>query len=87
MILDGMVVVVTEEDNLYVLSARTGVLEWALHLGSPARVTSIQGAPGLSGCGDIFPLGITGSPVIDENTGVAYVAGEVQQVGTSTWMA
>jgi outer membrane protein assembly factor BamB len=85
LIYDGMVLVVTEEDDLYALSATTGAVKWKLNVGKPAESGSVQAGPGLSGCGDIFPLGITGTPVIDANTGVLYLAAEEQAAGTSTW--
>ena len=52
-----MVVAVTESNNVYALNATTGALIWQRNLG-PA-VTS--GLP----CGNISPLGITGTPVVD----------------------
>lgn len=82
---NGVVLVVTEDDDLYALNAKSGAVEWKLNVGHPAEASSIQGAPGLSGCGDIFPLGITGTPVIDPASGVLYLAAEVQKAGTSSW--
>lgn len=82
---DGLVLVATEDDDLYALDASTGAVEWKVNVGQPATTASVQGAPGLSGCGDIFPLGITGTPVIDPATGVLYLAAEVQKPGTTTW--
>ena len=52
-----MVVAVTESNNVYALNATTGAVIWQRNLG-PA-VTS--GLP----CGNISPLGITGTPVVD----------------------
>jgi outer membrane protein assembly factor BamB len=52
-----MIVAVTESNNVYALNATTGAVIWQLNLG-PA-VTS--GLP----CGNISPLGITGTPVVD----------------------
>jgi outer membrane protein assembly factor BamB len=48
---------VTESNNVYALNVTTGTVLWQLNLG-PA-VTS--GLP----CGNISPLGITGTPVVD----------------------
>ena len=53
----AMVIAVTELNNVYALNATTGAVIWQRNLG-PA-VTS--GLP----CGNINPLGITGTPVID----------------------
>src|SRR5213594_3633434 len=53
----AMVIAVTESNNVYALNATTGAVIWQRNLG-PA-VTS--GLP----CGNINPLGITGTPVTD----------------------
>jgi FG-GAP-like repeat/PQQ enzyme repeat len=53
----SMVVAVTESNNVHALNATTGAVIWQRNLG-PA-VTS--GLP----CGNISPLGITGTPVVD----------------------
>ena len=52
-----MIIAVTEFNNVYALNATTGTVIWQRNLG-PA-VTS--GLP----CGNINPLGITGTPVVD----------------------
>src|SRR6478672_9717436 len=52
-----VIVAVTESNNVYALNATTGAVIWQRNLG-PA-VTS--GLP----CGNISPLGITGTPVVD----------------------
>src|SRR5262245_64600098 len=53
----AMVIAVTESNNVYALNANNGSVIWQRNLG-PA-VTS--GLP----CGNINPLGITGTPVVD----------------------
>jgi PQQ enzyme repeat len=53
----AMVIAVTESNNVYALNAATGAVIWQRNLG-PA-VTS--GLP----CGNINPLGISGTPVVD----------------------
>ena len=50
------VIVVTESNNVYALDALTGTVIWQRNVGPP--VTS--GLP----CGNISPLGITGTPVV-----------------------
>src|SRR5438046_4435977 len=52
-----MIVAVTESNNVYALDATTGTVIWQRNVGPP--VTS--GLP----CGNISPLGITGTPVVD----------------------
>src|SRR4030095_5934109 len=52
-----MIIAVTESNNVYALNATTGTVIWQRNVGPP--VTS--GLP----CGNINPLGITGTPVVD----------------------
>src|SRR5260370_9844995 len=52
-----MIIAVTESNNVYALNATTGLVIWQRNVGPP--VTS--GLP----CGNISPLGITGTPVVD----------------------
>src|SRR6059058_5552878 len=53
----AMVIAVTESNNVYALNATTGAIVWQRNVGTP--VTS--GLP----CGNINPLGITGTPIVD----------------------
>src|SRR5215831_13422032 len=53
----AMVIVATETNRVYALNAATGNVIWQRYVGAP--VTS--GLP----CGNINPLGITGTPVVD----------------------
>src|SRR5258705_9332158 len=52
-----MIIAVTESNNVYALNATTGTVIWQRNLGPPVTC----GLP----CGNINPLGITGTPVID----------------------
>src|SRR5213082_2110978 len=52
-----MIIAVTESNNVYALDATTGTVIWQRNIGPP--VTS--GLP----CGNISPLGISGTPVVD----------------------
>src|SRR6266481_5229574 len=52
-----IIIAVTESNNIYALNANTGTVIWQRNVGTP--VTS--GLP----CGNINPLGITGTPVVD----------------------
>jgi len=53
----AMVIVVTESNNVYALDALTGIVIWQRNVGPPVS----SGLP----CGNISPLGITGTPVVD----------------------
>ncbi len=52
----SMIIVVTESNNVYALGGNSGNVIWQRNLGTP--VTS--GLP----CGNISPLGITGTPIV-----------------------
>jgi hypothetical protein len=73
-LVDGSnVIVATENNSLYSFDAGSGALRWAKNLGTPRT----QNFP----CGDINPLGITGTPVIDG--GFLYALAEVQTSPTT----
>jgi outer membrane protein assembly factor BamB len=61
----GRVVVATENDTVYAFDH--GSVVWQRHLATPAAQQHLP-------CGNIFPLGITGTPAYDN--GVVYVAAE-----------
>src|SRR5262249_24172340 len=52
-----VVIAVTESNNIYALDAITGTKIWQRNVGSPVS----SGLP----CGNITPVGITGTPVVD----------------------
>jgi hypothetical protein len=54
----AMIITVTESNNVYALDAADGSVIWQRHVGSPVPLTNLP-------CGDIDPLGITGTPVVD----------------------
>jgi outer membrane protein assembly factor BamB len=62
----GQLIVVTAENIVRSLDAKTGREIWGRSLGDPVPRTSL-------GCGNINPLGITGTPVIDPETGAIYL--------------
>jgi hypothetical protein len=70
LLIGGLVVVATENDTVYALNGATGAVAWRTHVGTPVT----QGA--LHGCGDIFPLGITGTPAYDQSDGLVYAVAE-----------
>ena len=70
---EGVVVAATENDSVYGMTPGGRVL-WRRHLGTPVRTSQLP-------CGNIDPLGITGSPVYTPSTGAAYV---VTETPTST---
>ncbi len=67
----GLVIVATEENAVVALDAATGRTVWRRDLG-----------PAWTGpCGVIDPLGITGTPVIDERSGALYLDAMVDRGG------
>src|SRR5437588_2618244 len=62
----GMLLVATEENTVHALDARTGEEIWRRSLGKPVARSSL-------GCGNINPLGITGTPVIDPAAAAIYL--------------
>jgi outer membrane protein assembly factor BamB len=63
------VIAATENDTVYAFSVATGALRWRSHLGSPAVQADLP-------CGDISPLGITGTPAFDPATDSVFVVTE-----------
>jgi len=54
----AMIIAVTESNNVYALDAATGSVIWQRNVGAPVPLANLP-------CGDISPLGITGTPVVD----------------------
>jgi hypothetical protein len=53
-----MVIAVTESNNVYALNATTGTVIWQRNLGPSVPLSELV-------CGNINPIGITGTPVVD----------------------
>jgi hypothetical protein len=62
-----MLIVVTERNAVVALDAATGTQLWTKTVGTPVPRSQLP-------CGNIDPLGITGTPVIDSNSRTVYVA-------------
>jgi outer membrane protein assembly factor BamB len=65
---DGVIVAATENDSVYAFST-SGQLLWHVSVGRPSPAYQRP-------CGDIDPLGITGTPVYSAQTGDVYVVAE-----------
>lgn len=61
-----MLIVVTERNLIYALDAATGAAVWRTSAGPPVPGSSLP-------CGNISPLGITSTPVIDERSAAVYL--------------
>jgi outer membrane protein assembly factor BamB len=62
---NGHVIVATEGNTVYSLNAGDGTVVWSQNLGPPVVPTGFP-------CGNINPIGITSTPVIDPTSGVVY---------------
>lgn len=69
LVVGGKVIVATESDTLYALDAARGGIVWQRNVGTPVQGSSLP-------CGDISPLGITGTPVFDPATGLVFAVAE-----------
>jgi outer membrane protein assembly factor BamB len=69
LVLDGRVIAATERNSVYALAGADGHILWSVSLGSPEPGSDLP-------CGDIDPLGITGTGAYDEATGLVFVVAE-----------
>jgi hypothetical protein len=67
----GAVFVATENNDVFALNATNGNQLWKTHLGAPVPTSTGM----TSGCGSIYPLGVTSAPVIDAAARRLYLAG------------
>lgn len=63
------VLAATENNTIYALDPGTGKTVWSVHLGTPVRRGDLP-------CGNIDPLGITGTMVYDPKTGLVFAVAE-----------
>ncbi len=61
----GLVIVATESNNVYALDDTSGKVVWQQLIGNPMPLSQLP-------CGNIDPLGITGTPVIDPASARVY---------------
>jgi len=69
LVVGGLVIAATEGDTVYGLDRATGQVRWHVHLGTPVPLSALP-------CGNIDPLGITGTPVYDPATRLVYAVAE-----------
>lgn len=62
--------VATEHDTVYALDAANGTIRWQRHLGEPVPNSSLP-------CGNVDPVGVTSTPVVDVAAARLYVVGLV----------
>jgi outer membrane protein assembly factor BamB len=69
LVVGSLVLVATENDTVFGLERTTGAVRWRRNLGTPVRRSALS-------CGNIDPLGITGTPAYDPGTGSVFVVTE-----------
>jgi len=62
----GLVIVATESNTVYALDEKSGAIVWQRALGTAMPLSQLP-------CGNIDPMGITGTPAIDPATGTLYL--------------
>ena len=69
LLVGNLVIAATENDSIYGLRQATGKVVWRRHVGTPVPLANLP-------CGNIDPLGITGTPVYDAGNGLVYAVAE-----------
>jgi len=69
LVVGSTVVVATENNTVYGLDLATGQTQWSRHVGTPVPLSALP-------CGNIDPLGMTGTPAYDSATGLVFVVAE-----------
>jgi hypothetical protein len=70
LVLGNLVIAATENDSVYGLNLADGGVRWGRSLGTPVALDDLP-------CGNIDPLGITGTPAYDSATGSVFVVAEI----------
>src|SRR4051812_5917360 len=78
LVVGSTLIAATEGDRVFGLNARTGKVRWKTGLGTPQ---SLSGLP----CGNIDPLGITGTPAYDKATGSVFAVAETDGGHHTLW--
>ena len=70
LLIGNEVIAATENDSIYALNRATGQVTWHTRVGTPVPGSALA-------CGNIDPLGITGTPVYDAGSGLVYAVAEI----------
>jgi outer membrane protein assembly factor BamB len=70
LVVHGRVIAATEGDSVYALDPTSGAVVWRQNVGTPVRRSTLP-------CGNIDPLGITGTPAYDPATRSLFAVAEV----------
>ncbi|MGI5242899.1 PQQ-binding-like beta-propeller repeat protein [Dactylosporangium sp. CA-139066] len=69
LVVGGRVLAATEHDTVYALDPKTGAVLWSVNVGQPVPGGDLP-------CGNIDPLGITGTMAYDAQTGLVFAVAE-----------
>lgn len=72
-----VLIVATEQDLVYALDAKTGAQIWKVSVGTPVPLSALP-------CGNIDPLGITGTPYLDAASRTIYLGAMTTPDGGTT---
>lgn len=72
-----LLIVATERNNVYAFAAANGDVLWQRNLGAPVPLADLP-------CGNIDPLGVTGTPIVDLASRTLYVDGMTTPDGGTT---
>ena len=69
LVVGSHLLVATENNSIYALDSKTGQVQWHTNVGTPQPQSGLP-------CGNIDPLGITGTPVYDPQTNLVFAVAE-----------
>ena len=71
---DGLILVGTSQNTVYGLDPAAGTIRWSTHIAAPVPRSDLP-------CGDVDPLGILSTPVVDAGRHLLFVAAEEKVTG------
>ena len=77
LVVGDRIIAATETDRVVALDPASGAVLWSTVLGTP-----LTDVASVVGCGNVDPLGITSTPVVDPASGTVYVVAEIIDGGT-----
>lgn len=78
LVVGDTLIVATERNEVFGLDAATGARRWVTSLGTPQPLSGLP-------CGDIDPLGVTGTPAYDAATGSVFMVAETTGGHHTMW--
>ncbi len=78
LVVGSTLIAATEGNKVFGLNATTGAVRWKKALGPPQPLSGLP-------CGDIDPLGVTGTPAYDASTGSVFVVAETVGGNHTLW--